>query len=163
LGTLVALSLISFTMLIMLRNLRISLVALIPNLVPVFMAFGLWGFLFGEVNLAVSVVGSFTFGIVVDDTTHILTKYLYARRKLKLEPNEAMVHVFESVGSAMVLTSITLVAGFVVLTFSGFAVSYQMGFLSAITILIAAIVEVLLLPPIVIAIGESRRKRKTPA
>src|SRR6185503_20590090 len=98
LGTFVGLSLISLTMFFVLRTTRLAVLSLIPNLIPAAMAYGLWGYFVGEVNLAVSVVGSFTFGIIVDDTVHFISKYFHARRDLGYPADEATRYSFQIAG-----------------------------------------------------------------
>lgn len=154
-GTTIALVLISFILIVSLRSLKIGLISLIPNLVPVAMAFGLWGILVGEVGLALSIVAGITLGIVVDDTVHFLSKYLRARREENLSPEEAVRYAFHTVGSALVTTSIILICGFFVLTFSDFKLNSGMGLLTAITILFALVADFLLLPPILMKLKES--------
>ena len=63
--------------------------SLVPNLFPAAMAFGLWGYLVGEVGIAIAVVGAMTLGIVVDDTVHFLSKYLRGRKELNKSPEDA--------------------------------------------------------------------------
>lgn len=152
-GTAVALVLISAVLLLVLRSVPLGLVSLVPNLVPAVMAFGLWGYLDGEVNLAVSVVGAMTLGIVVDDTVHLLSRYMRGRRELALEPAEAARHAVTAVGTPVLVTSVALIIGFGALAFSGFAVSALMGKLAAITILLALIADLVFLPPLLIALG----------
>ena len=79
-GSPFCLLLLSVILLFYLGSVRIVLISLIPNLVPALMAFGFWGYVRGDVNLAVSVVGAMTLGIVVDDTVHVLSKYAHAPR-----------------------------------------------------------------------------------
>ncbi len=155
-GTLIALSLISFILIFALRSLRIGLLSLVPNLVPAAMAFGFWGYLQGEVTLAVSVVGAMTLGIVVDDTVHFLSKFLWARRELGVTPEEAIRQTFSTVGVALILTSIALVLGFGVLATSGFAISSQMGLLSAITIAVALVADLCFLPPLLVTLTRQK-------
>nr|VFK16125.1 MAG: MMPL family protein [Candidatus Kentron sp. LFY] len=81
-----ALVLISIILIIALRSLKFGLISLIPNLLPVAMAFGVWGILVGEVDLVLSGVAVITIGIVVDDTIHFLSKYLRAGRERDLAP-----------------------------------------------------------------------------
>jgi predicted RND superfamily exporter protein len=145
-GTTVALLLISFTLVFALRSLRIGLISIIPNLVPAGMAFGLWGMLVGQVGLALSVVAGMTLGIVVDDTVHFLSKYLRARREENLSPPDAVRYAFHTVGTALVTTSVVLIAGFLVLTGSPFELNSGMGLLTAITIALALVADFLLLP-----------------
>ena len=146
----VALVLISVILTVALRSLKYGAISLIPNLVPVGMAFGLWGVLDGEIGLALSVVAGVTLGIVVDDTIHFMSKYLRARREQGLTAPDAVRYAFRSVGMALLVTTIVLVAGFLVLVQSPFAVNSDMGLMTAITITIALIVDFLFLPPLLI-------------
>ncbi len=146
LGSTLALVVISFILIFALRSFRIGLISLVPNLVPAAMAFGLWGYISGDVGLAIAVVVAMTLGIVVDDTVHFLSKYLRARRENGMDPFEATRYAFSTVGMALWVTSITLVAGFGALAFSGFKVNADMGLLSAVTIAMALIADFLFLP-----------------
>jgi len=156
-GTVLALVLISLILLVVLRSVKIGLVSLAPNLFPAAMAFGLWGYLFQEVNLAISVVMAMTLGIVVDDTVYFLTKYLRGRRERGMDPVESVRFAFRRVGMALLITSIALVIGFGVLATSGFAVNGDMGLLTALTIAVALVADFLFLPALLIAIeGRAR-------
>ncbi|MCB2099744.1 MAG: MMPL family transporter [Rhodobacterales bacterium] len=155
-GTLAGLVLISLVLLIVLRSVPIGLISLAPNLLPAVIAFGIWGYLFVEVNLAISVVVAMTLGIVVDDTVHLLSKYLRARREKGLNQADAVRYAMGSVGIALIVTSVALVAGFGLLATSGFAVNADMGLLSAITIAVALLTDFLFLPPLLIYLD--RRK-----
>ncbi len=132
------------------RSLRFGLISLIPNLVPAGMAFGAWGLLVGQVNMAVAVVAALSLGIVVDDTIHFLSKYLRARRERGADAQDAVRYAFSTVGVALSVTTLILTAGFMILAQSSFALNAEMGLLTAITIVIALAVDFLLLPPILI-------------
>ena len=153
-GSLVALVLISFILIFALRSLKVGMVSLIPNLVPAAMALGFWGYLVGVAGLSIAVVVAVTLGIVVDDTVHFLSKYLRARREQGLDPEEAIVNTFETVGVALWITSITLIAGFFVLYWSGFKVNSEMGILTAVTIAFALLADYFLLPPVLLAVDK---------
>lgn len=155
-GTGSALVLISMILIFSLRSLRIGLVSLVPNLVPMIMAFGLWGMFVGQVGVALSIVTGMTLGIVVDDTVHFLSKYLRARREQQLSSEDAVRFAFTSVGTALWVTSIVLVCGFFVLTFSDFKLNSAMGLLTAITISFALMADFLLLPPLLMQL-ESKK------
>ena len=73
-----AIVVISGILIFALRNFRLGLLSLIPNLTPALMAFGVWGMIEGQVGLGLSIIVSMTIGIVVDDTIHFLSKYLRA-------------------------------------------------------------------------------------
>jgi predicted RND superfamily exporter protein len=154
-----ALVLISFILIFALRSVKHGLISLAPNLAPAIMAFGLWGLLVGQVGLGLSVIVSMTLGIVVDDTVHFLSKYLHARRELVMNATAAVRHSFNTVGTAMWVTTIALVAGFLVLVFSGFKMNAEMGLVSAITISLALAMDFLFLPTLLIGM-EARKKRR---
>ncbi|MCZ6487182.1 MAG: MMPL family transporter [Gammaproteobacteria bacterium] len=152
LGTTIALILISLILIFALRSLKIGLLSLIPNLIPAALAFGAWGIVVGQIGLALSVVTGMTLGIVVDDTVHFLSKYLRARREKGLNSQDAVRYAFNTVGLALVVTSLVLIAGFFVLTFSAFQLNSNMAFMTAVTIIFAIIADFLLLPPLLMAL-----------
>lgn len=152
-GTTIALLLISAILLVALRSLRIGLLSVIPNLVPIGMALGLWGLLVGQVGLALSVVAGVTIGIVVDDTVHFLSKYVRAQRERGLSSEDAVRYAFSTVGTALWVTSLVLVVGFGILALSAFELNAGMGLLTAITIALALLADFLFLPPLLMKFG----------
>ena len=150
-GTLLATALISLILLLVFRNVRIGLICLVPNFVPAVMAFGLWGYLSGTIGLGASVVTAIAIGIIVDDTIHFLSKYLKGRRGGLSSP-EAIRATFRTVGPALWATTAILVAGFLVFASSGYEPSWVLGILVAITIFFALIADLLLLPPLLMAV-----------
>jgi predicted RND superfamily exporter protein len=162
-GTTLALVLISLILVVAVKSLRIGIISLVPNLVPAAMAFGFWGIINGEVGLATSVVTSISLGIVVDDTVHFLTKYLRARREHGLDATGAVRYAFRTVGTALWITSFILIAGFLVLSRSGFELNSEMGLLTACAIAFAIIADFLFLPPLLIMLARMREKNGVPA
>ncbi len=155
-GTAVALLLISLVLIFALRSLKLGLISLIPNLMPAIMAFGLWGLLVGQISLAVSVVAAMTLGIVVDATIHFLSKYLHARQKLGKNAEDAVRYAFVTVGTAISVTAVVLIAGFSILIFSHFHINSAMGILTAIIIVFALITDFLLLPPLLMKVDRDK-------
>lgn len=143
-----ALVLISLVIMVALRDFKLGMISLLPNLMPAFMAFGIWGMTASRVGLALSVMVALTLGIVVDDTVHFLSKYLRARREHGMSQPEAVRYAFNTVGTALLVTTIILAAGFIVLSLSGFKVNSDMGTMTAITIVLALILDFFLLPAI---------------
>jgi predicted RND superfamily exporter protein len=158
-GTTLALIGISFILMFALRSVKYGVLSLIPNLLPAAVSFGIWGLFVGQVGMALSVVTAMTLGIVVDDTVHFLTKYLQARRERELSAEDAVRYAFKSVGGALVATSAILAAGFLVLSFSGFAQNADMGKMSAITILVALFADFFFLPPLLIVLDKLQGAR----
>jgi hypothetical protein len=157
LGATIALILISLILIVALRSLKFGLISLIPNLVPTAMAFGLWGMLVGQVGLGLSVVAGLTIGIVVDDTIHYLSKYLRARREKGLSPEAAVRDAFRRVGLALWITTVVLVAGFLVLAQSHFYMNASMGIMTAVTISFALLADFLFLPPLLMALDKEQK------
>jgi len=157
-GTTLALIMISFILVLAFRSFKIGMISIVPNLVPAAMGFGIWGIFVGEVGLGLSVVSGMTLGIVVDDTVHFLSKYLRARREGNLNPGEAVKYAFNTVGRALLVTSVVLVAGFLVLALSDFKLNSGMGLLTSIIIALALIADFLLLPSLLLKIEEKRNE-----
>jgi hypothetical protein len=158
-GTGIALVLISLILVFALRSAKFGAISLIPNIAPALMAFGVWYMLVGEVGLAVSVVVAMTLGIVVDDTIHFLSKYLRARRERGMNAEDAIRYAFNTVGVALTVTTVVLVAGFLVIAQSNFQVNSQMGLLTAITIAIALIVDFLFLPTLLLLVDTDEKTK----
>ncbi|MGR5556303.1 efflux RND transporter permease subunit [Vibrio fortis] len=141
----ITLVLISALMIFALRSVRLGVISLVPNIAPAIIGFGLWALISGEINLGLSVVVTLTLGIVVDDAVHFLSKYQRARKEGQ-SAEQAVRYAFHTVGRALWITTVVLVAGFSVLALSGFRLNADMGLLSAIVIFIALVVDFILLP-----------------
>ena len=156
-GALIALFLIAAVLAISFRSVKFGLISIIPNLAPALMAFGIWGIAVGRIDVGNAVVLTMALGIIVDDSVHFLSKYLRARRESQMSSEEAVRYAFSTVGSALVVTSFILVAGFLVLTLSPFGLNAGMGMLTAIVLLVALGADLLFLPPMLMQIeGENR-------
>lgn len=147
-GTAWALVLISLLLIVALRSMKLGLLSLIPNIIPMAVAFGIWAMFQGQIGMGLSVVTGMTLGIVVDDTVHFLSKYLRARREKGLDSQAAVKYAFHTVGTALTVTTIVLVLGFLVLGMSHYVMNSHMGILTGITLAAALIIDFLLLPPL---------------
>jgi predicted RND superfamily exporter protein len=150
LGTVISILAVSLIMAAALRNWFLGWISLLINLAPAAIAFGVWSLTGSEVNLAISVVTSITYGIVTDDTVHTMTKYRWARRILGMSPFDAARETLTYTGGAVILASLALSLGFALLGFSSFNITSVMGTLAALIIAIAALAELLLLPGLLI-------------
>ncbi len=161
-GTSIALLLISFLLIFALRSFKVGLISLIPNIMPAILAYGIWGMINGQIDTAVSVVVCLSLGIVVDDTVHFLSKYLRARKEQGLSTEEAIRYAFNTVGNALLVTSAVLIGGFLIMQFSHFHPSNNMGMLLAITILMALLVDFLFLPPLLLFLDKKKSTQAIP-
>jgi len=158
-GTTVALILISMVLIIFFRSFKYGLISLLPNLLPAAAAFGIWGLFVGQIGIALSVVTGMTLGIVVDDTVHFMSKYLRARREKGFNAEQAVHYAFNSVGIALLVTSIVLVAGFMILAQSHFELNAGMGLLTSVVIILALAIDFMLLPPLLIKLEKNGEKK----
>ena len=158
-GGLGALVLISLILIFALRSFKYGMISLLPNITPIAVGFGIWFLLVGEINMAVTVVLGMTLGIVVDDTIHLLSKYIRARREMNKSPEDAIRYAFQTVGRAIVVTTVVLAAGFSILMQSNFGFNSDMGKLTAIVIVAALVLDLLLLPALLLTIDKVRTKK----
>lgn len=149
---------VSCVLFIALRSVKVGLLSLVPNLLPIVSAFGLWGLVNGEIGLGLSLVAATSLGIIVDDTVHFLTKYTEARDRLGKTVEDAIRYTFECVGPALLTTSTALIMGFMVLYFSVFKLNSDMGVLTAVTLAIALLLDFLLLPSMILQLSKKWRQ-----
>lgn len=155
-SSLLALTLISLIMIVVLRSFKLGLLSLLPNIAPAFMGFGVWGYAVGQVGLAVSVLIAMTMGIVVDDTVHFLAKYQRGRTEHAMSPEDAVRFAFRTVAAPMWISTVTLVGGFIVLACSGFQINAHMGSMTAITISFALLLDFFFLPVLLLQFDRPR-------
>ena len=146
-----------------LRSLRLGLISIVPNMIPAVLGFGVWGLTVGQVGLSLSVVAAMTIGIIVDDTVHFLSKYRRARHEYGQDPEEAVRHAFDTAGRSVFTTTVVLVAGFLILVFSPFVPTAQVGILTAMIIAFALVADLSLLPALLTAVDRRPTGRNAPA
>ncbi|MGH0036630.1 MAG: efflux RND transporter permease subunit [Myxococcota bacterium] len=128
-----------------LSSARLGLVAMVPNVVPVVVFFGLLGLGVAPLSLPTSLIGSVALGIAVDDTAHFMVRYR-RERQAGAAPEAAALATVRAVGRPIAMTSLMLVAGFGVIVFSEFATLREFGALTALTMLICLLTDLVLLP-----------------
>jgi predicted RND superfamily exporter protein len=149
-GTFIALLLISVVLAVSLRSAYYGAISLLPNLLPALVAFGIWGMTVAHIGIGLSVVFGMTLGIVVDYTVHFLSKFLRAKRENNLSTENAIRYAFSTVGVALLVTTLILFANFSILTISDFSMNADMGLMTAVTIVVALLVDFFFLPPLLL-------------
>ncbi|MEL6451674.1 MAG: MMPL family transporter [Pseudomonadota bacterium] len=127
-------------------SLRVGLLSLIPNALPILITFGLWSAFVGTVGFSVAATGAVAVGLVVDFTVHFMAKYLRATRDKGQSVADGIRYAFDTAGTAILATTVILTAGFAVLLTSSFKFNADLGLLTAISIVMAMIVNFFLLP-----------------
>ena len=161
-GNATAILLIALIMIFALRDVRLGLLSLVPNAMPIAMTFGVWAILVGLVGMAAATVTATSLGIIVDNTVHLLTKYQRGLREKGLDTPDAIRYAFRTVGTAVAANAVILALGFAVLALSTFKINAEMGLLTAMAVVIALIVDFFFLPALLM-LGHSLKKGKTHA
>jgi len=154
---LLAVVLIVIIMLYMFRSWRMVLVSLLPNLLPLLITGGIMGFVGVPIKPSTILVFSIAFGISVDDTIHFLAKYkqeLFAKGGNVVE---ATLSSLRETGLSMFYTSTVLFFGFAVFLMSGFGGTKALGGLTSATLLFAMLSNLVLLPALLLSLGEKKR------
>ncbi|MFN9502408.1 MAG: efflux RND transporter permease subunit [Chryseotalea sp.] len=157
---LLAFLLISLTMAMLFANLRMIIIALIPNFIPMAVTAALMGYFGVPLKPSTVLIFSITFGISVDYSIHFLAKYrqeLFARN---FYVPLAVSNTILEVGKSMIYTSIVLFAGFIIFAFSSFGGTVALGLLTSTTLLLSMITNLVLLPTLILTFDTGKYKRK---
>jgi predicted RND superfamily exporter protein len=119
--------------------------ALVPNLIPIVINFGIMGWLGVPLNPGTAMVAAIAIGIAVDDTIHLMTRF-GTESKRHLDERDAVRATVRGEAVPIISTSIALTCGFGALALSNFSIISQFGILAAATMIYAAVADLLLMP-----------------
>ncbi len=142
---LLALTAITLIMALLFRNIRLIIIALVPNVIPLVIVGGIMGFLNVDIKPSTAVIFTIALGIAVDDSIHYLARFRieYLRRKAMMP---AITATTIRTGRAIIVTSAILIAGFGTLITSAFTSTAMMGILVCSTIFSALFADLFILP-----------------
>ena len=146
---LLALGVITLLMILHLRDWKLGLLAMVPNLLPIAVLFGVMGAMGVTLSTGTSIAASIALGMIVDETIHFLGAYR-ARREAGLDAEAALREVFEQVGPPIVWSAGILTAGFAVLVLSSFLPLVYLGIFMAVTIAVSLLSDLLVLPALLL-------------
>jgi len=144
------------------RSLPAGLLSVAANALPIVATFGVWALLVGTVGFSIAAVGAVSVGLVVDFTIHFLARYLRVRRGDGADAAQAVRYALETAGTAIVLTTVILAAGFALLATSAFKLNADLGLLTAIAVVLAMLVNLVVLPSLLLVL-ERRGARRAAA
>jgi predicted RND superfamily exporter protein len=142
------------------KNWKAGLLALIPMGVGVTINFGIMGWFGINLDLATAIIASLTIGIGVDDTIHFLNTYRHNREK-GLSVDQTIERTLAVSGKAIIFTSLALIFGFSVLVASNFVPIILFGILAAITMIATTIGALLVLPSVIKETNVSLRESES--
>ena len=129
-------------------SLRLAFVALIPNLLPVFLVLALVGFSGGKINMGAAMIAAVSVGLSIDGSVHFLAAYQRFRVRSH-GPRDSARHAAVKMGVPILLATVALIAGFGVMSTSEFIPTATFGVLVASTLAIGTVVNLTLLPAFV--------------
>ena len=155
-----AIILIALFMAWMFRSPQMILISLLPNILPLLITAGLMGFLDIPIKPSTILVFSIAFGISVDDTIHFLAKYRQELMANNWRIKPSVYAALRETGVSMFYTSIVLFFGFLVFTLSSFGGTIALGGLVSVTLLLAMVSNLLLLPSLLLTFEKKIANKK---
>lgn len=141
------------------RSWRISFFVLLPNIIPLLWMCGVMWVLGIELKLTTAILFTVAFGIAVDDSIHFMSKF-----RLELGKGKswlyALKRTFLETGKAIILSTVILVSGFSILMLSEFGVTYYSGLLISLALIFALMADLMLLPILLLFLGNIWKKKK---
>ena len=151
---------ITLTLVVGLKSVRYGLLSIMPNLFPATIVFGFWGLLNGALSPYILMLFSISIGLVVDDSVHVLSKYISARRNGDT-PEAAVQYSLDKAGPAITITTIALAMGTFVLVFSNTFYYQNVALLLTPIILVALLLDLLFLPPLLVKFDHWLERRQS--
>ena len=145
-GSLVLVGAIFVIMALSFRSVGIGLLSVVLNAAPILATFGLWAILSGTVGFSIAIVGAIAVGLVIDDTVHLISKYMQAYRHQGKSVHDSILYAFDTAGTAIFATTIILAAGFAFLATSSFKPNVDTGLVTGLAIMLAMFINFLALP-----------------
>lgn len=150
-----AVVLIASLMSILFSSVRMVMVSLVPNLLPLVTTAAIMGFAGIPIKPSTILIFSIAFGISVDDTIHFLAKYRQELKAHKWGIKEPVLTALRETGVSMIYTSIVLFFGFGVFTVSSFGGTVALGILVGVTLLMAMLADLVLLPSLLLSLDKA--------
>ena len=153
--------LIAICMLYLFRSFRILFCSLIPNIVPLVITAGVMGWVGIPLKPSTVLVFSVALGIAIDVTIRFLINYKQELPLHNKNVQETVKQTIRQTGISIIYTSLVLVAGFIIFCFSGFGGTQALGWLTSLTLLVAMITNLVLLPVLLITTSKRVAKNST--
>ena len=143
--------LIAICMLYLFRSFTILICSLIPNLIPLILTAGVMGWTGVRIKPSTVLVFSVALGIAIDITIRFLVNYKQELSFKKMSPQEVVIQTIHKTGISIIYTSLVLIVGFIIFCFSGFGGTQALGWLTSLTLVLATITNLVLLPALLLS------------
>lgn len=141
----IAIVVITIMMILLIGDLRIGLIAMIPNISPILIVMGIMGWFSIPLDMFTMLVASIAIGLAVDDTIHFVYHFKNYFEKTG-NIHQAVSHTLHTAGRAMLTTSIVLSIGFFLFMFASMHNVFYFGMLVGLAIVIALLADIFLAP-----------------
>jgi len=145
----ITLVLIFGIMFVLFLSIRVGVIAIVPNLFPIVINFGLMGWFGIELSTVTSLIAGIAIGLAVDDTIHYLVHY-NREFKIDLDEERALRETLRHVGRPILFTTLAISVGFSILTLSSFTPTAVFGLMMMITMVSALVGDAILLPSLLL-------------
>lgn len=150
--------LITLCMLYLFRSVRILLCSLIPNVIPLIITAGVMGWANIPLKPSTVLVFSVALGIAIDITIRFLVNYKQELPHQQFNIRNTVIETIHSTGISIIYTSLVLIAGFIIFSFSGFGGTQALGWLTSLTLVTATFTNLVLLPALLISVVRENKK-----
>jgi predicted RND superfamily exporter protein len=150
--------LITLCMLYLFRSVRILLCSLIPNVIPLVITAGIMGWTGVPLKPSTVLVFSVALGIAIDITIRFLVNYKQELPHQQYDILNTVIETIHSTGISIIYTSLVLIAGFIIFSFSGFGGTQALGWLTSVTLVTATCTNLVLLPALLINLVKAKNK-----
>lgn len=157
---LIAIGLISILMLMLFRTFKMVVISLLPNIVPLLITAGIMGYLGMSLKPSTILIFSIAFGIASDQTLYFLTKFRHEQYTKDWSISKIVSVTLKEAGLGMIYTAIILFFGFGIFSASNFGGTVALGILLSITLLVALISNLILLPTLLLSLERKLEKKK---
>ena len=144
-----ALGVITLMMFFVCRNVKLTLISLIPNLFPIFVTLGIMGWFNLPLDAATIMIASVTIGLAVDDTIHFIT-WFRRNREAGLDTKESVLQTFRDTGKPIVMTSVVLCLSYLVLITGSVKPIIAFGALASLAMFFALLGDLFILPALIL-------------
>ena len=151
--------LIALCMLYLFKSVRILLCSLIPNIIPLIITAGVMGWVGIPLKPSTVLVFSVALGIAIDITIRFLVNYKQELPHQRFDVKDTVIETIHSTGISIIYTSLVLIAGFIIFSFSGFGGTQALGWLTSLTLVTATFTNLVLLPALLINLIKNKENK----
>ena len=157
----IAFFIIAVIMGLLFKNLKMIVISIIPNMIPLLITAGIMGYFGIHLKPSTALIFSIAFGISIDNSIHLLAKYRQELFANNFDVSKAISKSIRETGSSMIYTAIILFFGFIIFTLSEFGGTIALGKLTAITLFVAMLTNVIVLPALIMQFDSGKRNKKS--